>query len=203
PRCAPPGATATIHGRGFGATNVRIVVGGVPAQILHATGNEIVFVIPAALSPGVVSVVKAVNPGAQTGSIALRIQGPEICGNGTDDDCDGIVDNPELCAPVNYPPVANAGPDVTAPVGTTGPLDGQGSTDVDGDPLTYRWSFTSRPAGSSAVLSGAGTATPTFTIDRAGDYVVQLHVNDGLLDSAPDTVTISTLNSLPVADAGP
>ena len=29
PRCAPPGATVTIHGRGFGATNVSIVVGGI------------------------------------------------------------------------------------------------------------------------------------------------------------------------------
>ena len=61
PRCAPPGATVTIRGRGFGATNVSIVVGGVPAQILHATGNEIVFVIPSHLSPGVVSVVKEIG----------------------------------------------------------------------------------------------------------------------------------------------
>ena len=35
-----------------------------------------------------------------------------------------------------------------------------------------------------------------------GDYVVQLSVNDGWLDSAPDHVTISTVNSRPVADAG-
>ncbi|TMB42433.1 MAG: hypothetical protein E6J55_15695 [Deltaproteobacteria bacterium] len=152
PRCAPSGASVTIQGRGFGATNVSIVVDGVQAQILHATGNQVVFVIPPQLSPGVVSVAKAVNPGGQTGSIALRIQGPEICGNGTDDDCDGIVDNPQLCAHVNHPPVANAGPDVTAPVGTTVELDGTRSSDPDGDPLTFQWTLVAQPSGSVAGL---------------------------------------------------
>ena len=99
-----------------------------------------------------VSVAKAVNPGGQTGSIALRIQGPEICGNGTDDDCDGIVDNPQLCAHVNHPPVANAGPDVTAPVGTTVELDGTRSSDPDGDPLTFQWTLVAQPSGSVAGL---------------------------------------------------
>jgi len=32
--------------------------------------------------------------------------------------------------------------------------------------------------------------------------VVQLIVNDGVVDSTPDTVVISTVNSRPVADAG-
>ncbi len=40
-------------------------------------------------------------------------------------------------------------------------------------------------------------------VDLPGNYVVQLIVNDGTVDSAPDTVTISTDNSAPVADAGP
>lgn len=39
-------------------------------------------------------------------------------------------------------------------------------------------------------------------MDRAGDYVVRLTVNDGLEDSEPDTVTVSVGNSAPVADAG-
>ena len=33
--------------------------------------------------------------------------------------------------------------------------------------------------------------------------MTQLIVNDGLADSQPDTVTITTENSPPVADAGP
>ena len=44
---------------------------------------------------------------------------------------------------------------------------------------------------------------PSFVVDRPGTYVAQLIVNDGTVNSAPDTVTISTLNSAPVANAGP
>ena len=97
----------------------------------------------------------------------------------------------------NSAPVANAGPSRTVSVGTTVTLDGSGSSDVDGDPLTYAWAFVSRPAGSAAALSNASVVNPTFVIDKAGTYVVQLIVNDGLVNSAPDTVRIRTGNSLP------
>ncbi len=104
----------------------------------------------------------------------------------------------------NVPPVANAGPDQGgfAP-GTLITLNGAGSFDGDGDPLTFNWSFVSRPAGSNAVLTGSTTVTPTFTVDRDGDYVVQLIVNDGIENSNPDTVTITSNNVPPVANAGP
>ncbi len=82
-------------------------------------------------------------------------------------------------------------------------LDGSGSTDADVDALTYPWALTSRPAGSTAVLSDPFAVSPSFSIDRAGNYVVQLIVNDGTTDSAPDAVTVSTTNSRPVANAGP
>ncbi|MCD4811316.1 putative Ig domain-containing protein [bacterium] len=103
----------------------------------------------------------------------------------------------------NYPPVADAGPDQTAFVTDTVQLDGSSSSDVDGDVLTYEWSFISVPAGSAAPLSDAAVVDPTFTLDLPGCYVAQLIVNDGLVDSDPDTVTISTDNSVPVANAGP
>lgn len=106
------------------------------------------------------------------------------------------------CA-TNHPPVANAGPAQTVFVGTTVQLNGTGSTDADGDPLTYRWSFVSVPTGSTAVLSGATTATPTFIVDKPGSYTAQLIVNDGKVDSTPATIVISTKNSPPVANAGP
>ena len=103
----------------------------------------------------------------------------------------------------NTPPVANAGPDQTGPVGATITLNGSASSDANGDPLTYSWSFTSRPAASGALLANPTSVNPTFLIDAAGAYVIQLIVNDGKINSAPDTVTISTSNSKPVADAGP
>jgi len=102
----------------------------------------------------------------------------------------------------NYPPVANAGPDQTAFVMDTVQLDGSSSSDIDGDGLTYEWSFVSVPAGSAASLSDASVVDPTFVLDFPGTYVVELIVNDGLVDSDPDTVTISTDNSDPVANAG-
>ncbi|MHC1725307.1 MAG: PKD domain-containing protein [Syntrophobacteraceae bacterium] len=103
----------------------------------------------------------------------------------------------------NSPPVANAGPDQTAYVGDLVTLNGSGSTDVDGNPLTYAWSIIERPSGSGAIVSDAAAIQPTFTVDRFGTYVVQLIVNDGTVNGAPDNVQISTLNSKPVAEAGP
>ena len=121
---------------------------------------------------------------------------------------DGIVDSASDTVSVtigNTAPVASAGPDQTATFGALVTLDGTGSTDVDGDSLTYRWSLTP-PAGSAAVLSDPTAPRPTFDVDLAGDgveYVAQLIVNDGTADSQPDTVTIRTGNTPPVAAAGP
>lgn len=103
----------------------------------------------------------------------------------------------------NTRPLANAGPDQTVPTGTTVTLDGSGSTDADGQPLTYRWSLVSKPAGSAAALSSSSVPMPSVTIDRGGDYLFDLIVNDGQVDSLTDRVRVSTINSAPVANAGP
>jgi RHS repeat-associated protein len=119
---------------------------------------------------------------------------------------DGLVNSsPDTVSitTLNSPPVANAGPDQTATVGQTVTLDGSKSSDVDGNVLTYAWSFVTVPAGSAAVLSDATAVKPTFGVDLPGNYVLQLIVNDGFGNSAPDTVSITTLNSPPVAYAGP
>src|SRR5438876_783436 len=98
---------------------------------------------------------------------------------------------------------AVAGPDQTVSVQTTVTLDGTRSSDVDGDGLSLRWSLIARPPGSAATLSDAAATRPTFFADRAGTYAAQLVVSDGSLDSAPDEVIVSTINSAPVARAGP
>lgn len=102
----------------------------------------------------------------------------------------------------NTPPVADAGPDQTVPLGTVVTLDGSGSSDADGDPLSFAWVLFP-PPGSLAVLSDPAAVMPTFVADLPGSYTAVLIVNDGSEDSAPDSVTVSTLNSPPVADAGP
>ena len=81
----------------------------------------------------------------------------------------------------NSRPVANAGPDQTVFVTQTVTLDGSKSSDVDGDALTYQWSFLSLPAGSQAVLSNSTVVNPTFVVDKLGAYEIQLIVNDGKL----------------------
>jgi hypothetical protein len=45
--------------------------------------------------------------------------------------------------------------------------------------------------------------TPSLSIDKPGEYHAQLTVHDGTVTSAPDTVVLTTLNSSPVANAGP
>ena len=91
----------------------------------------------------------------------------------------------------NAAPVANAGTAQSVVTGTLVTLDGSGSSDANGDLLTYSWAFTSKPAGSSAILSSATVAKPTFTPDIAGAYVLNLVVNDGTVNSAAATVTIT------------
>ena len=103
----------------------------------------------------------------------------------------------------NVRPVANAGPDQTASVGSDVGLDGNASADANNDPLSFDWSLLARPDGSAAVLSLGMTPTPRFTADRAGEFVVQLVVNDGHSASDPDTavITATSQNRPPVAVA--
>lgn len=79
-----------ITGIGFGAKNVKITVGSVPAQVLTATGNKATFLVPQGAPPGFTTVT-ATNPGEQTGSIKFQVKGSEVC-DGVDNDCDGVVD---------------------------------------------------------------------------------------------------------------
>ena len=103
----------------------------------------------------------------------------------------------------NSAPLANAGEDqVIADVGTTVQLDGSQSTDPDGDAITFAWAITTKPDGSLAALSDSTADKPTFVADVRGDYVIELVVNDGLVSSVPDSVSVSFNNLIPVADAG-
>ena len=107
-------------------------------------------------------------------------------------------------ATANSAPVANAGPDQDVNTGSTVTLDGSGSSDSDGDLLTYAWSFTSVPDGSTSSITDINGAAANFISDLDGTYVVGLIVNDGAVDSERDSVSISstTANLPPVADAG-
>ena len=106
---------------------------------------------------------------------------------------------------VNTPPTADAGRDQAIDAGSVVTLDGSASSDTDLDPLTYTWSLLS-PDDSGAVLSDANAVSPTFTADLPGTYAVTLVVNDGIEDSAEDTVEVLAAevvsNTPPVAVVG-
>jgi hypothetical protein len=100
----------------------------------------------------------------------------------------------------NVRPVANAGPDVDTLMGFTIALDGGGSSDLDGDALGYSWSILNKPVGSAAELSDPFAPEPTLLADVDGEYIVQLIVCDGELDSEPDTCTIGA--AIPLCPLG-
>jgi hypothetical protein len=123
---------------------------------------------------------------------------------------DGALNSPVTtttitAAAANSAPVANAGLAQNVTTGSVVTLTGAGSTDANGDTLTYIWSFASMPTGSTAALSSTSAVSPTFTANLAGTYVVNLLVNDGKVNSSnvsAVTVTASAANSAPVANAG-
>src|SRR5689334_15839848 len=98
---------------------------------------------------------------------------------------------------------ANAGQNQTAKLRELVVLNGSGSTNPSGiGSLSYNWKFSSRPEGSNAALQYETSVTPAFVVDVAGSYVIDLTVTNGL-GSSSASVTVTTANTAPVADAGP
>jgi hypothetical protein len=105
----------------------------------------------------------------------------------------------------NVAPVANAGAFQNVVTGQPVNMSGAGSTDANGDVLTYKWAMVSKPADSTATLANATTIAPSFTADKNGTYVLSLQVNDGKVDSnniSYITITAGAANVAPVANAG-
>ena len=90
------------------------------------------------------------------------------------------------------PPVADAGPPQIGVAAGIITLNGSGSHDPLGEPLTFSWK---QIGGPSVSLSGANTATPTFMAAAGQSYVFQLTVTntDGLSGSA--TTSVQTLSA--------
>jgi Tol biopolymer transport system component len=92
---------------------------------------------------------------------------------------------------VNDPPTADAGPDRTVECATEGgaqvTLDGSGSSDPDGDTLTYLWEG---PFGAEEGMS------PTVTIPL-GTHTVTLTVVDGYGETDTDNVIVTVEDTTP------
>ena len=106
---------------------------------------------------------------------------------------------------VNASPIANAGNDRSVGDGDSVTLDGSGSSDPEGGALAFAWTQTGGLP--RVTLSGARTATPTFTTPKLtanADLTFTLTVTDPGGLSASDTVvvTVRADNDAPSASAG-
>ena len=93
----------------------------------------------------------------------------------------------------NEHPVADAGADISIGYDATVTLNGTGSSDSDGDSLSYTWYYIDVPDTNNVPpLYNYRSAEPYFDSGSTdGDFVLALVVNDGKIDSAPDTVIIT------------
>jgi hypothetical protein len=82
---------------------------------------------------------------------------------------------------VNRAPVANAGGPYSGTIGVPVPMSGTGSTDPDGDVLTYAWDF-----GDASTGTGATTSHAYAT---AGHFIVSLMVTDNGTPALSNTAT--------------
>jgi len=98
-----------------------------------------------------------------------------------------LIPTPEV---KNAVPLADAGLDQVVNPSALVILDGTGSTDADGDTLSYRWNQLSGP---NVDLLSERTATPSFSAGRDGQtYIFVLTVRDDKGAVATDTVTVAT-----------
>ncbi|XP_033278051.1 dyslexia-associated protein KIAA0319-like protein homolog isoform X2 [Orcinus orca] len=125
-------------------------------------------------------------------------------------DSDGATNSTTASLTVNkavdYPPVANAGPNqvITLPQNSI-TLFGNQSTDDHGI-TSYEWSLSPNSKGKVMEMQGVRTPTLQLSAMQEGDYTYQLTVTDTIGQQATAQVTVIVQpenNKPPQADAGP
>lgn len=97
----------------------------------------------------------------------------------------------------NLPPVANAGPDVQTPEGTDLELNGTGSFDPEGGPLTYAWDLD----GDGVCDDSFGDSTPAFTtVGNDATTTATICVTDASGLTSEDTAVVTVTNVAPAIE---
>lgn len=132
-----------------------------------------------------------------TGLYLVTLTVVDDCGASSQDTLTVSITAPDPCA-ANVAPVANAGPDLHAMLGSPVVFDGSGSSDADGTVEGYWWVF-----GDGQSTGWQSSPTTSYFYALAGSYAAQLYVRDncGAVSSADTTnVTIQAdpcANNLP------
>lgn len=133
--------------------------------------------------------------------ILVILAGCNLAPPDTDEDGQGSSN-----APANNRPSADAGEDLWVLADEAGSvaLDGSRSHVGDGHTLTYKW-YCSHEA--AFFTPNDRVADPTVNLPGSGVYILMLVVDDGILPSEPDFITITVGNGTgqdppPVAEAG-
>jgi len=113
-----------------------------------------------------------------------------------------------IVTPVNRLPIANAGLDQIVSAGSTCQaivtLNGTGSSDPDGDPLTYTWTSDNLlpPVAFGGQSNGSVSGPMPSGPVPVGTYTITLTVNDGRGGIATDAVVITVRDTAPPVFAG-
>jgi hypothetical protein len=175
-------ATGSTDPEGQALTYTWTQTGGTSVSLSNASATQPTFTAPEGLVNSTLTFQVSVTDGTSTSTDTVT-----------------ITVNAD-----NDAPTANAGPTQTVGEGDGVTLDATGSSDSEGDALTYAWTQT---GGTSVSLSNASGSQPTFT---APEFLVnsiltfQVSVSDGT-NTSVDTVTVivNADNDAPTANAGP
>ncbi len=190
-------------GQGSGEINLSFQSSSIPSSAATFSSTKVNFGNGGGNSKSVDLTISTTNLSIQEHSFTVK----GTKSNAASDSATSSSAKLTVVKPPNQKPTANAGSDQTVNEGDTVNLHGSGS-DPDGTVQSYSWTQT---AGTSVTLSGASSATPSFTAPDVGadgetlTFALTVTDNDGgtsTADNVDVTVDNVIVNQEPTANAG-